>query len=250
MATNTLTLFALSILLIRSIWSLATNTTTIEGWELERHTALVRRARLQGGFVWGPDGIKVPIRRQEFPYDIGIWKNVRQGMGGSNNVISWFWPFAASPSIQSALSFEVNGFEDATVTWPPPDPDRIPRLARPDDKEAFTYRDDGDSFETASGIEAFRQRQQADLRRRRHLVQDMPPDQISDNDDDNGIRMEAGSDVDEDAAFSGEEEEQVEEEGKESESDGEGGELWTNSEGDRLKDFGVDEDAEGYTASR
>lgn len=83
---NSITLFALSILLVRSIWSLASNTTTIEGWEIERHQALLRRARVLGGYLDGPDGMKVKIEAQEFPYDIGIWRNIRQGMGGSSNV--------------------------------------------------------------------------------------------------------------------------------------------------------------------
>lgn len=85
-AVNSLTLFAVGILFIRSVWSLAVNTTTIEGWEVDRHRALLRRARILGGYVHGPGGLKVRITRQEFPYDIGIWQNCKQGMGGSRNV--------------------------------------------------------------------------------------------------------------------------------------------------------------------
>lgn len=83
---NSLTLFALSILLIRTIWSLGGNVTTIESWEIERHKTLLRRARHLGGYLEGPDGIKVRIKKQEFPYDIGIWENIKAGMGGSSNV--------------------------------------------------------------------------------------------------------------------------------------------------------------------
>lgn len=86
LVVNFVTLFALAILFVRSLWSLGSNTTTIEGWEIERHDALLRRARVLGGYLDGPDGVKVRIKRQEFPYDIGIWKNVKQGMGGSSNV--------------------------------------------------------------------------------------------------------------------------------------------------------------------
>ena len=85
-AVNSVTLFALSVLFVRSLWSLGSNTTTIEGWEIERHEALLRRARVLGGYLDGPDGVKVKIERQEFPYDIGIWNNVKQGMGQSSNV--------------------------------------------------------------------------------------------------------------------------------------------------------------------
>lgn len=83
---NSVTLFALSTLFVRSVWSLAINTTTIEGWEIDRHRALVRRARILGGYVHGPGGFKVKIVKQEFPYDVGIWQNCKQGMGGTGNV--------------------------------------------------------------------------------------------------------------------------------------------------------------------
>ena len=53
--------------------------------------------------------MRVRIRKQEFPYDIGILPNIRQGMGGS--VVSWPWPFTATPSNESGLDFETNGFE-------------------------------------------------------------------------------------------------------------------------------------------
>lgn len=86
MLVNSLTLFALSILLIRTTWSLVQNTTTIEGWEIERHATILRRARVLGGYLEGPDGQQVRIRRQEFPYDIGFWKNLKQAFGGSANV--------------------------------------------------------------------------------------------------------------------------------------------------------------------
>lgn len=83
---NSLTVFMLFILLVRTLWSLGANTTTIESWEIERHETLLRRARHYGGYLEGPGGIRVRIKRQEFPYDIGIWSNIREGMGGSSNV--------------------------------------------------------------------------------------------------------------------------------------------------------------------
>lgn len=106
---NSTTLFALAILLVRNIWCLGTNVTTIEGWEIERHETLLRRARVLGGYLDGPNGINVKIDRQEFPYDIGILKNVSQAMGG--NVLFWLWPFAGSLLNGAGLQFEINGFE-------------------------------------------------------------------------------------------------------------------------------------------
>lgn len=104
------------------------NTTTIESWEIERHETLVRRARVLGGSLEGPGGVNIVIRKQEFPYDIGVFSNLVQAMGDTLNVgsyhsrapldeltslqiISWFWPFAASPDRNSGWTFETNGFE-------------------------------------------------------------------------------------------------------------------------------------------
>jgi palmitoyltransferase len=81
---NSITVFAISILFLRNVWCLAVNTTTIEGWEIERHRTLVRRARAFGGWLEGGDGTKMRIKKQEFPYDIGIWSNIVQGMGSAN----------------------------------------------------------------------------------------------------------------------------------------------------------------------
>ena len=83
---NSVVLLILTILLLRALWMLAQNQTTIEGWEVERHQTLVRRAKVFGGYLDGPDGIRIRIRKQEFPYDIGIWQNIRDGMGGTSNV--------------------------------------------------------------------------------------------------------------------------------------------------------------------
>jgi hypothetical protein len=79
----------LGILLIRSLWCLVTNTFTVEGWEIERHETLVRRARVLGGYLDGPDGTRIRIDQQEYPYDIGLWQNVVQGMGTPNVLHSW-----------------------------------------------------------------------------------------------------------------------------------------------------------------
>lgn len=86
LVVNSLTLFALAILLVRTLWTLGANVTTIESWEIERHKTLLRRARYFGGYLAGPDGIKVRIKKQVFPYDIGIFNNLRAAMGGSSNV--------------------------------------------------------------------------------------------------------------------------------------------------------------------
>ncbi|KAL4864897.1 hypothetical protein BDV12DRAFT_158666 [Aspergillus spectabilis] len=222
--TNSLTLFVLSILLVRTLWSLGSNTTTIESWEIERHETLLRRARHLGGFLPGPGGINVRISKQEFPYDIGIWSNIKDGMGGSSNVISWFWPLARTPDRSTGLEYEVNGFEDPSVSWPPPDPDRIPLPSR-EQESKFTY----ETAETTGHIEieAFNKRQAADLKRRRGPAE---------------VERRKAFHARLDESLSGSSEQSS---GASDDSDS-GEEAWRNSEGERLRDFGVDEEAEFY----
>jgi palmitoyltransferase len=109
---NFLTWFALSILLGSALWALASNVYTIEGWEVERHEVLLRRARRNGGYLTGLNGQRTRLVKHEFPYDIGIISNICQAMGTSNPLL-WFWPFASSPSLETGLTFQTNGFEGA-----------------------------------------------------------------------------------------------------------------------------------------
>jgi palmitoyltransferase len=215
---NSLTLFALAILLVRVIYCLAINTTMIESWEIERHEALVKRSRKSGGYVYANGGQMMRVERQEFPYDIGIWRNLCQGMGTSI-VFLWFLPFGPAPGIESAAMFEVNGFEDAAKVWPPPDPDKMPRASHRLDQD-LEVRVYGSPSEEK---EAFRRRQLQDFERRRGVTTD--------------DTMEEGSSSDE---------EELDEYGSEYEKGQYGEEDWTNSDGERLRDFGVDEEAEQY----
>jgi palmitoyltransferase len=234
---NSITLFAVGILCVRNIWCLAVNTTTIEGWEIERHRTLVRRARTFGGYLETPDGSQVRIKKQEFPYDIGIWANIVQGMGSANPLM-WFNPFAKSPSVESGVQFEINGFEDKDAVWPPPDPDRAyKRPMKAVNGGAFTYQNSDLSAEET--MAAFRARQAEDVvRRRQPFVERLEALQSTNaRDDDDGDLYEYGDDA-------SDAEDEKQERGKY--GDGEGEEGWRNSEGERLKDFGVDEDVEFY----
>ncbi|CZR55202.1 related to PFA4 Palmitoyltransferase [Phialocephala subalpina] len=208
---NSFTLFALGILLSRAVYSLVTNTTMIESWEIERHEALVERSRKMGGYVYANGGQKVRVERQEFPYDIGVWKNLVQAFGTSNPIF-WILPFGGAPGVESGFEFEENGFEDEGKTWPPMDPDKMPRRERRPSTETEP-RKYGTKEEEK---EAFRRRQEVDYKR-------WVKDKFLDGDEGEG---------------SGEEYESECEEG----IDGEPG--WTNSDGDRLRDYGVDEEAE------
>jgi palmitoyltransferase len=210
---NSITLFALSILLTRAIYSLATNTTVIESWEIQRHEALVDRSRKMGGYVYANGGQRIRIEHQEFPYDVGIWQNLCEGMG-TKNILMWILPFGGAPGIESAASYAVNGFEDEGKVWPPPDPDKMPRAGRPlDGDPGFKdYENVGEE------MEAFKRRQQKDYERW------------------GGKTGEDGGD--------GTDYDEPEEYGSEYEEGMDGEEGWTNSDGDRLRDYGVDEEAE------
>ena len=238
---NSFTLFALALLCIRNIWCLAVNTTTIEGWEIERHRTLVRRARHFGGYLEGLDGGQVRIKKQEFPYDVGILSNIVQGMGTANP-LSWINPLAATPPVQNGLSFPINGFEDAGTTWPPPDPDRsYRRQAKAVNANAFVYQDSSLSREDT--IAAFRARQSEDEIRRRKPFVERAEAILAQQ------RIEEWNEVGQEGYEYGDEasdEDENQERRKGLDTNGEGEEGWRNSEGERLKDFGVDEDVEFY----
>lgn len=118
---------------------------------------------------------------------------------------------------------------DASVTWPPPDPDRIPIP-----KGSYSVNDPEIPLSYASArdqVEAFDRRQAADSdrlrpystvqrRKRFHERFQDEPNYDSDEDQPAGPTYGNGSD--------------------------EGEESWRNSEGERLGDFGVDEDVEFY----
>ncbi|KAL8897500.1 MAG: hypothetical protein Q9207_007186 [Kuettlingeria erythrocarpa] len=150
----------MGVLLVRNIWVIGSNVTTIEAWEIERHETLIRRARARGGYLDGPDGLKLKIRKQEFPYDIGIYQNAKQAMGG--HFLTWLSPLSRTPSNASGLGFETNGFEDPGTPWPPPDPDRVPRRQyNIDDHDPFRQ----DAGSPQPDVQAFRERQEKDAMR-------------------------------------------------------------------------------------
>ncbi|KAL8732603.1 MAG: hypothetical protein Q9166_002577 [cf. Caloplaca sp. 2 TL-2023] len=221
---NTLALFVPSVLLLRNIYSLATNTTTIEKWEIERHETLVRRARTHGGYLDGPDGVRFRITKQEFPYDIGIYQNIRQTMG--TGFFLWLWPLASTPGNERGLEFETNGFEDPGKPWPPIDPDRLPRRQyRLDGHESFTYEAQPSEID----VQAFKDRQRKDALRYSNTTDSVSrrmPYQRPSNDDE-GYDAAIGNAGDDDHHRRA-------------------GLGWRDSEGDRLQDLGVDEEAEYF----
>ncbi|EKD18425.1 uncharacterized protein L3040_007549 [Drepanopeziza brunnea f. sp. 'multigermtubi'] len=214
LVVNTFTLFALGIILIRAGYSLALNTTMIESWEIERHEALVIRSLKSSGYVYASGGQRMRIQHQEFPYDIGFWKNICQAMG-TKNVFKWFMPFSGGPGVETAGNWEVNGFEDTSKTWPPPDPDKMPRSELVE-RQKFDVRHYGTPEEE---LAAFRRRQEQDYKR--WLRKENVGDEADGSDDEESENETVG------------EEDAVKEK-----------RGWTNSDGNRLHDYGVDEEAE------
>lgn len=260
-----LTSFALVILLVTTVRGWMLNITMIEGWEQERHDAVLLRSRRAG---WWSGAGKVTIERVEFPYDIGFFANMAQAMG-TRNVLTWLDPLiGGAPKVSKEVGkgmgweWEENGFNDREGMWPPADPEKLRRAAEgikgwPGSEAARqeAQRVDKKWASPQEEMAAFRARQEMDLRRRRGTS-----GVIAELDEDEEIEDLEYDYVDDDSAGSGGyyEDENEYEDGEatadkavpvipgqgyyERGFDGEPG--WTNSEGDRLRDFGVDEDVE------
>lgn len=268
--------FALVILLVTTLRGWVLNVTMIEGWEQERHEAVLIRSRRAGWWSGGDGGGgKVKIERVEFPYDIGFFANMAQAMG-TRNILTWFDPLiGGGPKVSREVGkgtgweWEENGFNDREGMWPPTDPEKLRRAAEaaasggkgwPGSEAARQEAELVDKRWASPQEEmaAFRARQEMDLRRRRGtsgVIAELAEDEEIED-------LEEYDYVDEESSGSGgggyyDDEEEEEEEGVPSDKavpvipgqgyyergfDGEPG--WTNSEGDRLRDFGVDEDIE------
>jgi palmitoyltransferase len=241
-----ITSLALGILLATTLKGWLFNTTMIEGWEIERHEAVLeRRAGAGNGdgeeSFWpdsrrGRDGDGMPVEAVEFPYDIGLWHNLCAGMG-TRNFLLWFWPLAGHPRVApnhdgkmagTGWVYEENGLNDAEDMWPPPDPAKT-RHARVWQQRRKQLEEEREKFESdgrwsrpEDQREAFRLRQQQDLRRwEGRIIGEL---------------------------------EELDEEGYDFVNDAyasrggividEGKQGWVNAEGEHLGDYGVDEDAE------
>lgn len=284
---------ALGILLVTTIRGWVLNQTMIEGWEAERHEAVLLRHKKGGWWTNDDDDYygrpHVRIERVEFPYDLGFFDNMAQAMG-TRNILSWLDPFVGGGPIVNnkevgkgtGWEWEENGFNDREGMWPPLDPDKLRRsirkskwpgsaAARSHDEAAFVHNQQANPRDE---VAAFRARQEMDLRRRTGrsgVIAELNESQdLGDLEEDDeydyvdrdsaygakggdyysGNNKDKDSDDDEDDE---EEDEEEEDEGNivppvrgrpyfEHGADGEPG--WTNSEGDRLRDYGVDEEAE------
>ncbi|KAL2199082.1 DHHC palmitoyltransferase-domain-containing protein [Corynascus similis CBS 632.67] len=247
---DAVTALALGLLLFTTVKGWVFNSTLIEDWEVERHEAVVARmGRSLAGedederdysspsFFWGDADDDATVRqalaRIEFPYDLGFFANMAQAMG-TRNVLRWFLPvFGGGPVVNNETpgkgvgwEWEENGFNDLPGLWPPPDPEKI-RQERRGAWPGTAQQQQGepwDAYQTQEEIKAaFARRQEEDLKRRQR-AQALQAQQRS------GIIAELEELEDDDERSDGYEVV--------------GEPLWTNSEGDRLWDYGVDEEVE------
>ncbi|KAG0331216.1 Palmitoyltransferase [Podila horticola] len=94
-------LLAVGTLCIYHLWSMMSNTSTIEVWEKEKVEGMIKKGK---------------IRKTKFPYDVGCMKNYRQVLGPS--VWLWMWP---QEMLGSGTEYEVIEDKDAAKIWPPRD---------------------------------------------------------------------------------------------------------------------------------
>ncbi|KAM0294177.1 hypothetical protein ACHAO9_001875 [Fusarium lateritium] len=216
---NFFTTVALGIMLINTVKAWIFNQTMIEGWEQDRHEALMDKGPKEWWDIMGPDGEKVRFERLEFPYDIGFFDNMAQAMG-SRNILMWFFPLAGNPTIAkdgsgSGWTWEENGFNRVEGLWPPPDPDKLRRAARGWPAANRDYAEElRQANMSSSDFKAgFLKRQADDEKRKKHLMAELEEVDDFDMYDD-----------------------------EEYERDLDDGLGWVNSDGDRLRDYGVDEE--------
>lgn len=115
---------------------------------------------------------------------------------------------------------------DSGEPWPPPDPDRIPRRQfKIEEHDPFTYGADSSGLD----VQAFRERQQKDALRFADPNYKYRP---------RSLGRAGRNDSDDEADNS--------QESNHCQDDVGSGLEWRDSEGDRMQDFGVDEEAEWY----
>ncbi|GAA6019421.1 hypothetical protein JCM10207_001380 [Rhodosporidiobolus poonsookiae] len=167
-------LFAVGVFSLFHLWSVLTNTTTIEGWEKDKVATLKRRGK---------------IREYRYPYHLGYLSNLRAVLG--SNPLLWCWP---QPSPGDGLSYPtaIGTSTKDQLVWPPRDehvPLRKARQPLPvDPNAAFTYGDGlnpslhGPSPARSSALQAVEQHMRQ--RRRRPAAQARPPWMAGDEADD------------------------------------------------------------------
>ncbi|RGB25878.1 DHHC palmitoyltransferase-domain-containing protein [Rhizophagus diaphanus] len=95
-------LLSVGILSLYHFYCTLFNTTTIENWEKDKVSTMVRKGK---------------IKQVIFPYDIGVYKNIRSVLG--YNPLLWCLPQQMDGT---GLSYPIAKDSDPTLIWPPKDP--------------------------------------------------------------------------------------------------------------------------------
>ncbi|KAK3393730.1 DHHC palmitoyltransferase-domain-containing protein [Podospora didyma] len=214
------TALALFLLLFTTARGWVLNATMIEEWEMERHEAVLSRDEDK---YWNNDA-HLKMEKVEFPYDIGLFANLAQGMG-TRNVLAWFSPLAGGPTINptgkgTGWEWEENGFNERVGMWPPIDPEKQRRAAKTWPGAAIKASAREYEMTPAETKAAFMKRQQADFRQRSGIMAEL--EEVEDD-----HQQFTEEEDDDDSAY-----------------EDQGVPLWTNSSDNTLWDFGVDEDLE------
>jgi palmitoyltransferase len=181
-----ITTLALAMIFATTLKSWVFNMTMIESWEEERHEAVLERRETEVGWWRSPgsgvdeqDAAEMEVEPVEFPYDIGFFANMAQAMGTSIPLL-WFFPLAGGPRVAEdqdgkmtgvGWEYEENGLNDREDMWPPVDPAKVrsARVWRERRREMEVERQDYEAQARWATAEqekdAFRDRQQRDLRR-------------------------------------------------------------------------------------
>ncbi|KAM3468405.1 hypothetical protein MY5147_007970 [Beauveria neobassiana] len=244
------TSLALLVMLVTTLRGWILNQTMIETWEQQRHEAVAARGGRDWWDIVGPDGEAIRFEKIEFPYDVGFFANMAQAMG-TRLFFLWLFPLAGNPRVAppplpgddrsntsstssttaTGWTWEENGFNRKEGMWPPPDPEKIRRAARQNTAGGMKrdYASELRALEQSpeERKRTFQERQERDLRRRRKaLLAELEEAQgvggtvLNHDDDDDNEEADARSDYESDE--------------------------WADGEGEKLADFGVDEDETDY----
>ncbi|KAJ6262738.1 hypothetical protein Dda_1295 [Drechslerella dactyloides] len=237
---NTLTDVSIIVLWLRIAANIVEGYTTIECWEQERHAALVKRKA---------------VRRQAFPFDVGVYENLSLFMGGG--ILTWLLPVLPSRSVGEGndasggggLRYEINGYEKSWLAWPPPDPEKFGiherRHVQREMQSGPWTRGEYD----VNDVHAFRRRQREDMKRFQAATDDAADEYASDGENSNERKKLASEDMLDsyldsgygmaDAYYDDRQQQQRQEQTSTNTR-----KRWRNEEGDTLADYGVDEDAD------
>jgi palmitoyltransferase len=121
-------------------WSIASNTTTIEGWEKDKVAVLKRKGKIREVSSLFPlmqdlNAKRCPLQ-YKYPYDLGVIANVQSVLG--KNPLFWCWPQRMhGTGLRYSVGHQLGKFSDE-------DPDEA-RYTRPRKDRESDWEDMSDS---------------------------------------------------------------------------------------------------------